>query len=364
MVGPGFWTYFETADGDTGQILAKNQALRDPHALLLTSNNALLEPFGHRLELAKCGDAGSAWYTLYQGDNTLFQAQVYALSPVSVNASATDFYMQVEHPGGAYLLSRAGLKERDTAFNGPVYVGDELLTLAITDTIRVRLGQRLVWEDPVMPSTFGFATMESPWSFDGHWTIEETPGSMTGADVVGRIVWDGQDLNQACGYQESFTFALLDGQPFYFFKRDGKIDIAYDGQQVPAGYDAIPHYQCCSGAALNPGTSANMVWFYAKRGEQWYYVEAYIPLAETPAPTICLTPTPVVAPTVEPLPTPAMFPGTPQPGAPRTREADGMVLRYVPAGPIPHGQPGRRGVGTRLPGTSLPWMPSGSTRPR
>ena len=342
-VGPGFGTYFETADGDTGQILAKNQALRDPHALLLASNNALLGPYGYRLELARCGDTGSAWYTLYQGDNMLFQGQVYALSPVSVNASGTDFFMQIEHPSGAYLLSQAGLDERDTALNGPVYVGDEPLTVAISETIRVRLGGRLAWEDPIMPSTFGSVTMESPWSFDGHWTIEETPGSMTEADVVGRVVGDGQDLNQTCGYEESFGFALLDGRPFHFFKRDGKIDIAYDGQQVPAGYDAIPHYQCCSAAALNPSTSTNMVWFYAKRGEQWYYVEAYVPLTETPAATICPTPTPVVVPTIEPLPTPPTLPGTPQAGATQTREADGMVLRYVPAGPFYMGSP--EGVG-------------------
>jgi len=337
--GPGFGTYFETADGDTSQILAKNQALRDSHALLLAANNARLEPFGYRLELAKCGYPGGDWYTLYQG-NKVLQDPIYDLPRVSVNTAGTDLAL----PLGRHFLTKDGLKPWEGGT--PVYVGDELLTVQVSDTaIEVYMGERLIYQSPVTPGPAGAVALDSPWSFDGHWVLEQI-ASVAGPDTItttGQLIQDGQDLNRACGYEESFTFALLDGRPFHFVKQDGKIDIAYDGQQVLTGYDAIPHYQCCSGAALNPGTSANMVWFYARRGEQWYYVEAYVPLAETLAATLCPTPTPVVVPTVEPLPTPAALPGTPQPGATRTREADGMVLRYIPAGPFYMGNP--EGVG-------------------
>jgi formylglycine-generating enzyme required for sulfatase activity len=336
--GPGFWLYFETADGDTGQILARNQALRDAPALVLASNNAQLGRFGYRLALTQCGDPGSERYALYQGDR-LYLDSIVGLAPVSVNASGTGFVL----PLYPQVLTEEGLlKESDST---PIYVSDELLTLIVSDTARVYLGDHLVYDVPIVVSTVGPVALGSPWSYDSHWIVEFIrvfPGP-DGDQFSGYVVQDGQNLNEVCGYEETFNFALLDGRPFYFFQRDGKIHIHYDGQEIATGYDAIPHYHCCSAAVLNPSTSPNMVWFYAKRDEQEYYVEAFVPPAETPPPTMCPTPTPVVVPTVVPLPTPATLPGTPQPGASRTREADGMVQRYVPAGPFHMGSP--EGVG-------------------
>jgi formylglycine-generating enzyme required for sulfatase activity len=113
--------------------------------------------------------------------------------------------------------------------------------------------------------------------------------------------------------------------------REGaKFGIYYDGQEMPQRYDEIPHYLCCSAGAMNPETYPNMVRFFGRRGEQWYYVEAYVPLTAVQKAALCPTPTP--APTVTPVPTPVDNPKTPQVGAARTREADGMVMVFVPAG--------------------------------
>jgi hypothetical protein len=89
----------------------------------------------------------------------------------------------------------------------------------------------------------------------------------------GQVILDGVSLNQRYGYQESFGFQLLRGKPFYFFRKDGKIGAAYDGQAIPLGYDSIPHYGCCSAGELNPRRSGNMLWFFAERDGAWYYVE-------------------------------------------------------------------------------------------
>jgi len=343
--GPGFWTYFEFADGDTAQILARNQALRDVDALRLSSYNASLEPFGYRIALTQCGEPSSGLFALYQGDR-LFQDALFGLPLVSANASGTNLRMQLQLADGSYLLTQDGeLRRPDSYDTTAVNMDDELLTLTISDMVSVYLGDRLVYDAPTVASTAGPVALGSPWTYDGHWVVEfigVLPGT-DGDQFNGYIVQDGQNLNEVCGYDETFNFALIDGRPFYVFRRDGKIQIYYDGQEIPTGYDAIPHYQCCSAAVLNPSTSSNMVWFYPKRGEQEYYVEAFVPLADTPPPTMCPTPTPVVVPTVVPLPTPATLAGTPQPGASRTRETDGMVLRYVPAGPFYMGSP--EGVG-------------------
>ena len=112
--------------------------------------------------------------------------------------------------------------------------------------------------------------------YDTHWVLElaqrlENPEGL--AYFSGRLFVDGVSLNARYGYQESFGFQTLAGRPFYFYKRDGRIGIAADGQEVPLNYDGVPHYGCCSAGALNPRMARNMLAFFAWRGERWYYVE-------------------------------------------------------------------------------------------
>jgi hypothetical protein len=91
--------------------------------------------------------------------------------------------------------------------------------------------------------------------------------------VLGHIIKDGEDLNQRFGYQEMFGYQLLNGKPFYFFDQDGEIGISYDSQETYLGYEIIPHYGCCSAAALNPRPAQNMVSFFARKNGDWHYVE-------------------------------------------------------------------------------------------
>ncbi len=127
-------------------------------------------------------------------------------------------------------------------------------------------------------STYEF--FDGPWTYNGHWALvllDAKPDAAQGPAPYDRLIVDGQDINSAKGYEQSFQFALLDGRPFYFYQKGGKIGVSFDGQEMAQNYDEIPHYQCCTPALLNPGKSMNMVWFFARRGNNWYYVEAYIP---------------------------------------------------------------------------------------
>ncbi|MEJ2207821.1 MAG: hypothetical protein P8129_02150 [Anaerolineae bacterium] len=288
--------WFQTADGPTGEILAARAAYRDSAALLLAEDNRALEPFGYRLELDRCGDAFNATYRLYR-DGQVYRSGITAFSPVSVNASGTAFVMQIEVGGLPYTLTEASLEASGMLPAHAAYVGDDLVTVQVSDTLRVKLAAQPVYDVPVgnelaylvpLQDRQTSHGLESPWSYDGRWAIEW--GETTAENAfpeAGHVVVDGQDLNSSCGYDEVFNFTLLGGRPFYFFEQGGKVNLAYDGQVVGADYDSIPHYRCCSGAVVNPGVSPNMVWFFATRGEQWYYVEVYVPLAEMPTATLC-----------------------------------------------------------------------------
>lgn len=130
---------------------------------------------------------------------------------------------------------------------------------------------RLVIENPVptYPSFLGL------WAYGDEWFIETTQSNKTGEYpyAVGDIIRTGQSLNMLYGYDESFGFQLLAEKPFYFYKKDGKFRASYDGQDMVVEYDEVPHYLCCSAGGINPIKSENMVSFFGKKEDKWYYVE-------------------------------------------------------------------------------------------
>ena len=123
-------------------------------------------------------------------------------------------------------------------------------------------------------------TLQGLWAYSNHWALEIADvtekfslNNQISLDSVGLLVQDGELLNDRYNYDEVFGFQLMDGKPFYFFKRDGQIGISYANQEVSLGYAQILHYQCCSGAELNPKKAQNMVSFFAQRDDKWFYVE-------------------------------------------------------------------------------------------
>jgi hypothetical protein len=121
------------------------------------------------------------------------------------------------------------------------------------------------------------------WSYKSHWVLEvahshnrevKDRGSIyVFLDAIGEIIQDGKSLNKQHGYQESFNFQIMKDKPFYFFKKDDQIGISYDKKEVLLGYDEVPHYYCCEPSMLNPAASRNMVSFFARKNNEWYYVE-------------------------------------------------------------------------------------------
>jgi hypothetical protein len=117
------------------------------------------------------------------------------------------------------------------------------------------------------------------WVFDSHWALETAfvtnsqEGNEIDSQPVGQVSVDGILLNQQFGYQEAFGFQTMLGKSFYFYKQRGEIGVVYSNVAIPLGYAEIPHYRCCSAAALNPRVAQNMVAFFARKGSTWYYVE-------------------------------------------------------------------------------------------
>jgi hypothetical protein len=117
------------------------------------------------------------------------------------------------------------------------------------------------------------------WAWEGHWALEtvhvtiQEQGNVIYSQGRGQVTIDGVLLNESLGCEEVFGFQLIHDQPFYFVSRGGLQDARYAGLEVPLAYDEIPHYNCCGNATLNPQMFKDMVAFFARRGETWYYTE-------------------------------------------------------------------------------------------
>ncbi len=231
----------------------------------LAEENALLEPFGYLLE-SQPGDEMQL-YALYR-DGELVQDQISYFWPVSLSVSGQDFALLVElWNGGYHLVLHEQVEVWDmgaSLFIPPVFYEDELLHV-IWDSARrqvqVMQGEELV---------FAFAALylvdmpvKGLWSWDGHWLLE----------VDGFLVQDGEILNERLGYEEIFGWQLLDGKPFYYFRKGPRVGISYDGNRLPVYYEEIIHYRCCEPAMFNNTGNQDMAWFYGLRDGTWYYVE-------------------------------------------------------------------------------------------
>lgn len=146
-------------------------------------------------------------------------------------------------------------------------------------TVQVSRNEQIIYSIPAGDGS-PITTIRGLWAYSNHWVLEiayitekYSLENEISTESYGMIVQDGELLNNRYHYEEAFGFQLMNGKPFFFYKRDGQIEISYDNQEIQSRYDQIPRYQCCSGSQLNPKSAKNMVAFFAQRGGKWYYVE-------------------------------------------------------------------------------------------
>jgi hypothetical protein len=275
---------YHFASGDQDAALAKTAAYRDFRKQYEDCNKGALAPFGYTLK-DQAEPAGAGYFSIYHGDR-LVAKDVLFMPPVSVNASKSDFIGLPGLSDGTYQFTKERFEVLpfDATRKPYGYVGDKLLSAEISDAgggasrLRVYLGEQMVYETEFnYVSTY--APMDGLATFGGHWglaLLDAKVDTAQGPQEYDRVILDGKDINSVKGYEQSFEFGVLDGSPFYFYQKGGKIGISFDGQEMAKGYDEVPHYQCCMPSLLNPGRSMNAVWFFARRGSEWYYVEAYV----------------------------------------------------------------------------------------
>lgn len=271
---------FTPLQGTQADVEARARAMQDSlEARRLEAANAALKPFDVVIET---GDSDSPYRVLQAGQPVLTQP-VFDFSTVQVNASGTDFLLRIDASDGSYMLrAGSGLQKWDGMVRA-VFVGDTVLTaqeVFIPEPAHMQVAVRSGTDDmrtvdAGMPSPV--SNLRGLWSDGLEWGVEVARVESAGEyfNVTGVIYIGLESLNAQKEYDEAFQYTTINGKPFYFYKRNGSIGVAYDWKEQPLQLDEVPHYLCCSPGALNPRDLNGLVTFFARRDEQWYYGQVY-----------------------------------------------------------------------------------------
>jgi hypothetical protein len=188
-----------------------------------------------------------------------------------------------------WVMKRHETERKDLVqyLDAPLFQGKELTARTnietITDaTVEVRLDDEIILSVPAgdLTHSAGMDAVFGVWVHGEHWYMEmahvayETDGNIFKGITLGEIFRSGESLSQLFGYDETFGFQILAGEPFYFFKKGGEIGLNYAGEEVLLGFDEVAHHYCCGFSLYNPWHYENMVAFFASKDGVRYYVEA------------------------------------------------------------------------------------------
>ena len=146
----------------------------------------------------------------------------------------------------------------------PILYQNEILWVTATedfDHVQVRKSSReAIFSFSVFTEPMYAVRLFSAWH--GNWV-------MAARDF---LIQDGEILNEKLGYEEIFSWGLVEDKPIYLFRKGPRIGISYDGKILPLEYQNVARYLCCGYSANNPQIDSSGLHFYGKRNGVWYYV--------------------------------------------------------------------------------------------
>ena len=148
----------------------------------------------------------------------------------------------------------------------PVFLNDKLLSVEWVDTgtnnpatYAVKHGEGVLFSGSA--PFVAINPVRALYAVDDHWILE----------VAHQVFIDGINLNQQTGCKKIFRYVFFKEKPLFFFEKNGKIHISYNGNTLPGSYQKVPHYPCCENPGIRVGK--DMIRFFGLRDGTWYYVE-------------------------------------------------------------------------------------------
>jgi hypothetical protein len=147
----------------------------------------------------------------------------------------------------------------------PQIIGEHAYTIELVDVLHYN-----VREDGEI--IYSLTATETPPDPGAHIALLDWQGQWV-LEFDNQVIINGASLNEQLGYDHIFNWRIVHGQPFYFFVQDEQVDVSYGGETLPQTYVEVVHNLCCEPFVCNVQTYADMVAFYARKGDIWFYVE-------------------------------------------------------------------------------------------
>jgi hypothetical protein len=141
-------------------------------------------------------------------------------------------------------------------------VGEHWITVerdAGTDTVLVQQDGRTVFRYRTAQQVEEPVKALSAWK--DAWVLE-----VNGVLVVNGEIWNESKFKA----DEIFNWTMLNGKPFFFFRRGGSLGAWYDGNELPVTFAALIHDRCCEPAMFNVVNTEDQIRFYAEQNGMWY----------------------------------------------------------------------------------------------
>ena len=228
--------------------------------------NSRLAPFDYKFEFREPVSL-EQWRLLHQEE--LLLDDITTIHQLVISASGSHFALVVYAENfGNLLVQETGVSQWNRSdmpwrLAEPIFVGEELLFPVLEPgmgQVQVRKGEETEYAFTTLPGASN--PVQGFWAWQGGWLME----------LDGFLIQDGQILNDSGGYDELFGWRLLNGQPFFFFRRGEWVGISYAGQVLPLAYEDVYHGGCCGYGLFNPWWNERLVGFFALREGQWYHV--------------------------------------------------------------------------------------------
>lgn len=170
--------------------------------------------------------------------------------------------------------------------DSPLFEGKVLSAKTCIDytnaIVEVTLDDQVVLRVPVGDLRYAAAMdfLQGLWTHEEHWYMEmmhvdgKVEGNIVSVTTNGETFRSGESLSELLGYDETFGFQVMAGEPFFFFRKGDEYGLNYADEEVMLGFDQIAHHYCCGFGIYNPMHYEDMVAFFASRDGVRYYVEA------------------------------------------------------------------------------------------
>lgn len=243
--------------------------------------NRVIVPYGYHMEALDEGKVN-----IYQGEKLFKEGlEIY---PFQMVKSQNDFALVLAEQSSCVLFRKSGITPYDCDLHywiNPIFIGDQLVTLEkdYSDSGRralVRVDGEPVFSyasalpDSEIPMADELTEWQNKWLFIANNTL----------------IIDGEIMNPQLGYGEIFGWQLYHDKPVFFFERDGRYGLSYDGVELSINWEYIFHMGCC-GYQIGPfqygfGTDNSMLVFTAWEDGAYKTIEVSPPLETS---TACTT---------------------------------------------------------------------------